>query len=327
MIITQTPLRISFLGGGTDFPDYYEREGGCVLSATIDKYIYVIIKQRFDAKIRVGYTSTEMVDTLDEVQHDLVRESLRRTGITCQVEVDTMGDIPSEGSGLGSSSTVTVGCLNAMYSYMGEPKDPERLAREACEIEIGALGRPIGKQDQYAAALGGLRFIEFGRDGQVRSERIALSDAGWRHLNESLLLFWTGISRSSSSVLTEQKHNVAERLPTLRAMKALARQGRQLLAAEALDHFGALLTESWELKKQLASGITNGVLDEMYETARSAGAVGGKITGAGGGGFLLLYVPHGRQDAVRAALSPLRELPFTIEPDGTKVILNFRGRT
>ncbi len=326
MIITQTPLRISFLGGGTDFPDFYLREGGCVVSSTIDKYIYVIIKQRFDEKIRVGYTRTEMVDRLDDVQHELVRESLRRTGITRQVEIATMGDIPSEGTGLGSSSTVTVGCLNAMYSYMGEPKDAAFLAEQACAIEIDTLRKPIGKQDQYIVAFGGLRFIEFGRDGRVTLERLALSEGAYRRLSESLLLFWTGISRSSASVLTEQKNNIGERLDTLRAMKALAVQARDCLLAETFDEFGELMHQGWEHKKGLASGVSNSAIDEMYAAARRAGAIGGKITGAGGGGFLLLYVPKNRQDDVRSALSRLRELPFALEPDGTRVIFNYHGR-
>ena len=326
MIITQTPLRISFLGGGTDFPDFYHREGGCVVSSAIDKYIYVIIKQRFDTMIRVGYTRTEMVDSLDDVQHELVRESLRLTGITRQVEVSTMADIPSEGTGLGSSSTVTVGCLNAMYSYLGEPKDPQRLAQDACRIEIDTLHKPIGKQDQYIAAYGGMRFIEFTPDDRVLVHRLHLSERAYARLSEHLLLFWTGISRSASSVLAEQKNNIADRLDTLRQIKALAVQARGCLEAEAFDELGLLMHQGWEHKKGLASGITTAAIDEMYSAARRAGALGGKITGAGGGGFLLLYVPRARQDDVRAALSHLRELPIALEPDGTRIILNFNGK-
>ena len=326
MIIAQTPLRISFLGGGTDFPDFYRAEGGCVVSSAIDKYIYVILKQRFDEKIRVGYTRTEMVDAIDDVQHELVRESLRLAGITHKVEVSTMGDIPSEGTGLGSSSTVTVGCLNAMYAYMGEPKDSERLAQDACHIELDVLGKPIGKQDQYIAAYGGLRFIEFGPGERVKVERLHLSERAYARLSESLLVFWTGISRSASSVLEEQKNNIGERLDTLRAMKALAVQARASLNAEDFDELGRLMHEGWEHKKGLASRITSPAIDEMYAAARQAGALGGKITGAGGGGFLLLYVPRQRQDDVRAALAHLRELPVAREPDGSKIIFNFHGR-
>jgi len=326
LIVTQTPLRISFLGGGTDFPDFYRQEGGCVVSSAIDKYIYVIIKQRFDEKIRVGYTRTEMVDSLDEVQHELVRESLRLTGITRQVEVATMGDIPSEGSGLGSSSTVTVGCLNAMHIYLGEPKDPECLAAEACAIEIDTLHKPIGKQDQYIAAYGGLRFIEFGPGEKVTVHRLHLSDRGYRRLSESLLLFWTGTHRSAATVLAEQKNNIPARLESLRLMKGLAIQARACLEAEEFDELGLLMDQGWRYKKGLASGVSNSAIDEMYATARRAGALGGKITGAGGGGFLLLYVPRHHQENVRLALRHLRELPIALEPDGSKVILNFHGR-
>ena len=186
MIIVQTPLRVSFFGGGTDFPPFYLSEGGAVLSSAIDKYIFVTIKKRFDQKIRVGYTRAEMVDSVDQIQHDLIREAFRKTGITQGVEIVTMGDIPSEGSGLGSSSTVTVGALHAMYTYLGEIVSAEKLAHEACEIEIDTLGKPIGKQDQYIAAYGGLRFIEFQKDGTIRSEKIHVDEKSLRSLNHEL---------------------------------------------------------------------------------------------------------------------------------------------
>ena len=324
MIITQTPLRISFLGGGTDFRGFYEREEGCVLSSAIDKYIFVIIKERFDDRIRVGYTRTEMVDHLDDVQHELVREALRKTGITKKVEISTMGDIPSAGTGLGSSSTVTVGALNAMYLHLGDVRDAAALAREACEIEIEALGKPIGKQDQYIVAHGGLRFICFKPDGTVTVEKVMLPGAARRRLSEHLMLFYTGITRSASTVLEEQVDNINDRFRVLRRMKQLAVDARECLEQRAFDEFGQLLHQGWEYKKQLASGISNGRIDEMYEAARRAGAIGGKISGAGGGGFLLLYCPVERQDAVREALAPLQELPFALERDGSKAIFNYR---
>lgn len=324
MIITQTPLRISFLGGGTDFRDCYMQEGGCVLSSAIDKYIFVIIKERFDHKIRVGYTRTEMVDSLDEVQHELVREALRKTGITRRIEVSTMGDIPSAGSGLGSSSTVTVGLLNAMYAYLGQPVTAERLAREACEIEIDILGKPIGVQDQYIAAYGNLRFMEFNRDGKVEVNSVHVEEAVKRHLCENLMLFFTGKTRRSSTILTEQKANIEDHLDVLHQMKKLAFEAKECLLGSCLEGFGELLHHGWELKKKLANRISNSEIDEIYEAARKAGAIGGKITGAGGGGFLLLYCPHERQDDVRLALRHLRELPFGLERDGSKVIFNYR---
>ncbi len=324
MIIVQTPLRISFFGGGTDFPSFFMEEGGCVLSSAIDKYIFVTVKERFDRKLRIGYTQTEMVDGLDSIRHDLIREALRLTGIREGLEVTTMGDIPSEGSGLGSSSTVTVGSLHAMYAYMGEIASAEQLAREACSIEIDILKKPIGIQDQYIAAYGGLRFFEFKTNGDVGVEKIHISADSYRILNDNFMLFFTGLSRKADSILKEQKDNIKDRLVELREIKQMAFQAREYLELGDFDLFGQLLNQSWELKKRLSRSVSNGTINDMYEAARRAGAVGGKITGAGGGGFLLLYVPYERQNAVRNALTGLQELPFRLERDGTKVILNYR---
>jgi D-glycero-alpha-D-manno-heptose-7-phosphate kinase len=324
LIIVQTPLRISFFGGGTDFPTFFMEEGGCVLSSTIDKYIFVTIKERFDSKLRIGYTQTEMVDEIDQIHHELIRESLRLTGIERGVEITTMGDIPSEGSGLGSSSTVTVGALHAMYTYLGEIVSAEQLAREACGIEIGRLKKPIGIQDQYIVAYGGLRFLEFLPNGEIKTEKIKLSPDAQRVLNNNLLLFFTGISRNSSSILREQMMNLKDRRAELREIKQMAHQARIDIGEGNFDALGVLLNQSWELKKRLAGTISNGYIDEMYDTARRAGAIGGKIAGAGGGGFLLLYVPYECQSDVRNALNGLQELPFRLESDGTKVIFNYR---
>jgi len=324
MIIVQTPLRVSLFGGGTDFPAFYRLEGGCALSFSIDKYIFVTIKQRFDKKLRVGYTRTELVDNIDEIQHELIREALRKTKITHGVEVTTMGDIPSAGSGLGSSSTVTVGALHAMYTYKGELVLAERLAQEACEIEIETLGKPIGVQDQYIAAFGGLRFFEFAQDGAVTSEKLTLNGCALRKFNLNFLLFYTGVPRQSATILAEQKDNIREHMSILREMKHIAYTARNELLAGNFDAIGHLLHRSWQLKKKLASRIPNGVIDQLYNNACQAGALGGKITGAGGGGFLLLYCPPERQDAVREALHQLQELPFQLEPDGSKVIFNYR---
>jgi D-glycero-alpha-D-manno-heptose-7-phosphate kinase len=324
LIIVQTPLRISFFGGGTDFRAFFMKEGGCVLTTAIDKYIFVTIKERFDGKLRIGYTQTEMVDEVDQIHHELIRESLRLTRIDHGVEITTMGDIPSEGSGLGSSSTVTVGALHAMYAYLGEIVPAERLAREACAIEIERLKRPIGIQDQYIAAYGGLRFFEFLPDGQVTAEKIKLSPAAQRALNDNFMLFFTGVSRNSSSILKEQVDNLKDRLGELRALKQMAYEARCAIEADNIDALGVLLHQSWELKKRLAGTISNGSINETYEAARAAGAVGGKIAGAGGGGFLLLYVPREYQNQVRMKLNRLQELPFRLEADGTKVIFNYR---
>lgn len=299
-------------------------EGGCVLSSAIDKFIFLVIKERFDAKLRVGYTRTEMVDSVDEIQHELIRETLRLTGIKSGVEITTMGDIPSEGSGLGSSSTVTVGALNAMYAYRGEIVSAERLAREACAIEIETLKKPIGIQDQYIAAYGGVRFFEFLSNGEVNVEKIDISPDARRVFNDNFLLFFTGVSRSSSSILTEQKSNIKDRLAELREIKDMAYQARDYIKTKNFDAIGGLMHQSWELKKRLAGTISNGTINDMYEAARNAGAIGGKIAGAGGGGFLLLYAPYERQNRVRSVLSNLQELPFRLEADGTKIIFNYR---
>ncbi len=324
MIIVQTPLRISFFGGGTDFPSFFAEEGGCVLSSAIDKYIFVSVKERFDEKLRVGYTQTEMVDCVDEIQHELIRESLRMTGIRSSIEVTTMGDIPSEGSGLGSSSTVTVGALQALYAYQGEIVPAERLAREACRIEMDVLKKPIGIQDQYIAAYGNLRYFEFMPDGQVTAEKVTLDPESRRAFNDRFLLFFTGVSRKADHILKEQKENIKDRILILREIKQMVQEARKFLASGDFDAFGLLLHESWKLKKSLAGSITNGAIDDFYDLARRNGAIGGKITGAGGGGFLLLYVPYEKQLAVRKALCELRELPFRLELDGTKVIFNYR---
>jgi len=324
LIIVQTPLRISFFGGGTDFPSFFMEEGGCVLSSAIDKFIFLTIKERFDEKLRVGYTRTEMVDGIDDVQHELIRESLRATGIENGVEITTMGDIPSEGSGLGSSSTVTVGALHAMYAYQGEIVSAEQLAREACTIEIDTLKKPIGVQDQYIAAYGGLRFLEFLPNGEVKVEKVNISADARRAFNDNFLLFFTGVNRSSSSILTEQKNNIKDRISELREIKQMALQARGYVEAENFDALGELLHQSWELKKRLAGTISNPQINDIYVAARNAGAIGGKLAGAGGGGFLLLYVPYERQNKVRETLSSLQELPFRLESDGTKIIFNYR---
>ena len=323
MIIVQAPLRISFFGGGTDFPDYYRQEGGCVLSTAIDKYIYVVIKQRYDDMLRIGYTQTELVDSVDKIKHELIRLALLKTGITKGVEITTMGDIPA-GSGLGSSSAVTVGALHAMYSYLNNSVQASRLAHEACKIEIDELKKPIGVQDQYISAFGDMRFIEFHTDDSIHVKRVEMDPAIKRKLNENLLIFFTGLTRQSSTILTEQQNNIAQHMTILREMKQIAHEAYRELIAGNIDALGYLLDKSWHLKKQLSSRINNNLIEEAYQAALAAGALGGKIAGAGGGGFLLLYCPYARRADVRGALHNLKELPFQLEPDGSKVIFNYQ---
>lgn len=325
MIIVQAPLRASLFGGGTDFPDYFLEHGGCVLTSAIDKYVFVTIKRRFDNKLRVGWTRTELVDSVDELNHELIREAFRLAGIEQGVEITTMGDIPSEGSGLGSSSTVTVGALHAMYALKHELVVAEKLACEACHIELDVLKRPIGIQDQYIAAYGGLRFMEFmSGTGEVRSSRIELDATTKRQLNHNLLLFYTGVTRKAAPILSEQKENIRSRVSILEEMKQIAYKACEKLQQGEVDVIGDLLHESWMLKKQLASKISNSDVDDLYQMALKAGATGGKIAGAGGGGFLLLYCPPDRQEGLRRELQMLQELPFNLGQDGSKVIFDYQ---
>ena len=326
MIVVRTPLRISFLGGGTDFPDYYRNHGGLVLSTAIDKYIYVIVKQRFDNMIYVNYSRKEIVENVDEIQHELVREAMQITGVKRGVEITTLADVPSSGTGLGSSSTVTVGLLQALYSYSGKLVTAETLARNACEIEIGRCKKPIGMQDQYIAAYGGFREISFEKDDVVTVSKLGLNDELIRRLNRNMMLFYTNVTRSSESILVEQRENISEREDSLAGLRELAAQARDCLKNGDLSEFGNMLHNGWELKRGLASGVSNHQLDDLYNASRKAGAIGGKIAGAGGGGFLLLYAPLAAQDDVRNALSNLRELPFLFERDGSRVVFDL-GRS
>jgi len=325
MIISQTPLRVSLLGGGTDFRDFYLREGGAVLTLAIDKYVYVILKERFDDAIYINYSRKEIVSSVDEIQHELVREAMRKTGISKGVEITTLADVPSEGTGLGSSSSVTVGLLNVMYAYQGMQVPAERLAQEACEIEIDILGKPIGVQDQLIAAHGNLCFAEFHTDGSISVTKLDLSSEAKRVLVSNLLLFYTNRTRKADTILKEQKANIADHIAELCHLRDLAYEGRQALLEGNFDRIGELLHENWILKRRLANGISDPQIEEMYETARAAGALGGKITGAGGGGFLLIYCPREKQNAVRAALSQYRELPFMLSRDGSRIIFNINS--
>ena len=325
MIVVRTPLRISFLGGGTDFPDYYRDHGGLVLSTAIDKYIYVIVKQRFDNMIYVNYSRKEIVENVDEIQHELVREAMHITGVKRGVEITTLADVPSSGTGLGSSSTVTVGLLQALYSYSGQLVTAETLARNACEIEIDRCEKPIGVQDQYIAAYGGFRAISFEKDA-VTVSKLGLNDELIRRLNRNMMLFYTNITRPSESILVEQRENISEREDSLAGLRELAVQARDCLKRGDLSECGNMLHNGWELKRGLASGVSNQNLDDLYNASRKAGAIGGKIAGAGGGGFLLLYAPLAAQDNVRNALSNLRELPFLFERDGSRVVFDL-GRS
>ena len=323
MIITRTPLRVGLVGGGTDLPDYYREHGGRVLNAAIDKYVYVVVKQRFDDDIYVNYSSKEIVSRVEDLQHELVREALHMTGIRGGVEITTLSDIPSSGgSGLGSSSAVTVGLLQALFTYQGRQLTAAELADRACAIEIDRCRKPIGKQDQYAAAYGGVCDIRFGPGDRVVVDQLALTPQVRRKVQEELLLFFTGVTRSANSILSEQTANIADRLPQLHQLRDLAGEAANGLRDGDVDALGVAMNKSWAAKRELASGVSTSQIDEAVEAAISAGATGAKVTGAGGGGFLLVVCPLENQRRVREQLAHLRELPISIEPFGSRVILN-----
>jgi D-glycero-alpha-D-manno-heptose-7-phosphate kinase len=322
MIITQTPLRIGLLGGGTDLPSYYLEHGGRVLNCAIDKYIYVIVKQRFDDEIYVNYSKKEIVSRVADIEHELVREAMLMTGVTGGVEITTLADIPSSGSGLGSSSAVTVGLLHALYAYTGRQVSAEELAEGACRIEIERCGKPIGKQDQYIAALGGIRDLRFGPGEDVSHEELGLSASERVALQQQMMLFYTGITRRADNILAEQNANVSATLPQLDLLRDLAGFAAKRLRSGDVDAIGPALRESWEAKRQLASGVSNSQVDGAVTRALEAGASGVKLTGAGGGGFLVVLCPMERQRAVRSSLADMRELPIRLERFGSRVVLN-----
>lgn len=323
MIVVETPLRLSFNGGGTDFEDFYNLNEGAVLSTTIDKSVFVIVKERFDDKIYLNWSKKEIVDKVNDIEHELIREAMKLTGVERGVEITTLSDIPSEGSGLGSSSSITVGLLHALHTYQGRLVTAEDLAQQACKIEIDILGKPIGKQDQYIAAYGGMRFITFSKV-KIQVDNIKISKRTKMGLNESLLLFYVGNTRQASDILKKQKEHIRINIPLLNLKIKLAYDTRRALEVGSLDKFSQLLGTGWTLKKKLDSNTTNRAIDSMYQQAENAGASSGKIVGAGGGGFLLLYCPASKKNSVRSALSPLKELPFQFTNVGSRVIFDYR---
>jgi D-glycero-alpha-D-manno-heptose-7-phosphate kinase len=323
MIISQTPLRVSLFGGGSDLPGYYRRHGGAVLSTTIDKSVYVTVSRKFDDAVRVSYSRTEEVASSTELEHPLVREALGLLGIDGGIEITSVADIPARGTGLGSSSAFTVGLLNALHAYQGRHASAMRLAEEACEIELGRCGEPIGKQDQYAAAFGGLNLIRFHPDETVEVTRVICPPEASAELERRLLFFYTGTTRSASQLLAEQSANVASPGEAARAtgeLACLAETAFSALCAGDLDPLGPMLRRAWKLKRSLASGVSNASIDEAHDAALAAGAEGGKLLGAGGGGFLMFLAPPERHAAVRAALSGLRETPFRFTGQGGRII-------
>lgn len=322
MIITRTPFRVSFCGGGSDLPSFYRRHEGCVLSMTINKYMYVSIHPTFNRdETVVKYSRTEIVRDVREIQHPIARQLLLDYGID-GVEIVSTADVPA-GTGLSTSSAYTVGLIHALNAFRGKLCSQERIAREACELEIEKLGEPIGKQDQYGTAVGGLKFIRFRSDDSVEVEPLAVSRQTLSELEGNLLLFYTGLTHSAGEILQEQSKNVAgedKKFQNLVKMTELAYELREAVVAGNLDDFGRILNENWLLKRELASQISNDRIGKYYDLAMASGALGGKLLGAGGGGFLLFYCPKEKQKRLRSALSDLWELPFAMENSGTKII-------
>lgn len=324
LVVTRTPLRVSFAGGGTDFAGFYERGEGAVLSTAIDKYVYVTLKRHdalFGSPIRLNYSETEQVETVDEIRNDIARACFGLLAIEPPIYMSTVADIPAS-SGLGSSSAFCVGLLNALHVWRGETVAAAQLAEEAAHIEIEALRRPIGKQDQYAAAYGGFNLYRFLPGGGVSVEAQRFAPGVRRQLFEHLLMFWTGIGRQAPDVLAEQSANIGDRRQELSSLRRQAGELHLALAGNFHpEAFGRALDEGWRRKRRLASTISNGRIDGWYERALAAGAWGGKLCGAGGGGFFLFAAPQAKHRAVRAALGELKELSIQAEPQGSRVLM------
>lgn len=325
MIISKTPLRASLFGGGTDFKAYFETSTlgyGSVLSAALDMHVYITVNKKFDDQIRVVYSGNELVDSVDEVKHNIIREALKLTGITKGIEVIYMADIPLSGAGIGlaSSSALAVGALNALHAYKGEFVTPEILAKEACIIEIEKLGQRIGIQDQYAVANGGFKRYRFLNGGTVNVTPLISDEKSKELLYNNLMMFFTGNTRDSSKILSEQSDNIESKRKMLDELVLTVDRVYEEISKKNIDIVGTELKRTWEIKKSLSSGISNENIDKMYNLATTAGAIGGKILGAGGGGFLLLYVEDKNKAAVRKALETYREVPFKVDNEGSRII-------
>ncbi len=322
MVITRTPLRISFFGGGTDYPAWYEENGGAVLSTSIDKYCYLscrYLPQFFDHRSRIAWSQIELVKSRDEIQHPVVREALKFVDMDDGVEIHNFNDLPSR-SGMGSSSSFTVGIVHALRVLRGERPDKTQLATDAIHIERNLLRENVGSQDQVAASFGGLNKIIFGGPEHIRVEPVLLDPATLQHLQDHLLLFFTGRSRSASEIAVHQIRNIPNKGNELRTMRRMVDDAIRILQGGALDDFGKLLDESWHIKRGLSSQVTNSSIDEIYETGKKAGAFGGKLLGAGGGGFVLFFVPPERKENVKTKLKALLHVPFRFESCGSQVI-------
>lgn len=323
MIISRTPLRISFVGGGSDIAGFYQKSPGAVVTTAINKYIYIMVEKQFDGRIIVQYSKMEIVKRVSDIQNNLVREAMKMTGIKGGIHVTSISDVPAEGTGMGSSSAYVVGLLNAFYAYQGKAVSAEELARQACEIEIEILKKPIGKQDQYIAAFGGFQYIQFYPDHTVLVDPIRCNVKTKKRLESHLMLFYTGLTRSADAILARQGKNMetqAETQNKLGTMVGLARRMREDLDNNDLATFGGVLDANWQLKKTLANTITTPQIDGWYALAKKHGAAGGKVLGAGGGGFLLLYAEPQYHLRIKKALHNLIPLDFRFGPKGSRIV-------
>lgn len=322
MIICRAPLRVSFCGGGSDIPVFYEKYGGCVLSCSIRKYIYLALHPSFNKKtITLKYSKTEEVNDWDEIEHQYFRIMLKDYQVR-GVEITSMADIPA-GTGLGSSSAFTVATLKVLKAYQKKSYSTYALACEACDVEINKAGSPIGKQDQFASAFGGLNFLTFHKDGKVTVEPLMIPGDGEERLQNNVMMFYTGLKHDANVILAEQSKNVASKEDKIAAQLKLCEMAKDLkkhFEEGDVDYLGAILRESWEIKKSLSSGVSNPLVDEIYSKAIKAGASGGKLLGAGGGGFMLFYVLPEHQEAVREALKEYLEVEFKIDYEGATII-------
>lgn len=322
MIVSKTPLRMSYVGGGSDLPSFYREEIGAVLSTSIDKYIYVAVNKKFDGKIRLSYSKTEEVNEASKIEHPLVREALQMLSIPGGIEIASMADIPSRGSGLGSSSSFTVALLNALYAFKNQYVSKETLAQQSCQIEIERCGEPIGKQDQYAAAYGGLNLIRFHPDDSVSVDPVICTPAVIKKIDESTLVFFTGRTRSASAVLKNQSDamKLEQRRILMRRMVGLAFELKKELESGNVQNFGSILDENWRLKSQLTNGISDSQIDDWYRRGIEAGATGGKLLGAGNGGFIMFYAPPENHEKIKIALADLNPIKFGLDRTGAQIV-------
>ncbi|MDG6967672.1 MAG: galactokinase [Nitrososphaerota archaeon] len=326
MIVSRTPFRISLGGGGTDLPAYYSKHGGFFVAGAVDKYMHIVLNDRFEPGIRLSYSRTEIVDAVEQIRHPSVREALKLVGVGDRIEIVSLADVPAA-TGLGSSGSFTVGLLNALYARQRVVKSPDEVAEAACDIAMNRLREPSGKQDEYAASLGGIRSYEIDRDGRVTSKELKIPENTLSELEYGMMMFYTGITRSAGEILGKQQAKVSEgdddALRKMHAIKAIGMESKEALESSDLKRFGELLHEHWVLKRGITESMSTDSVDSWYASARENGALGGKLVGAGGGGFLMLFCQEGRE-RVRAALARrgLVEMRFRFDPQGSKVIYN-----